>query len=214
MKLKEFGVPGVPLRYANVRNKTRERSLTTTLCGCRLFMTIFGCNQPSQIFCTLTNKNQTSSRITLNCDFWGFQPTIGVFIVMLHNSVVTVQNFLYNFCIFASAPENTFYKQLRVITRMHYSSMGGGSLRGSLNRGLCPGWFRCPLDLCPEDCLCLGRGLCPGGLPDRDTPPVNRITDRCKNITFPQLRLRALIISCHFSVSEKVACYFDLGWYE
>ena len=27
---------------------------------------------------------------------------------------------------------------------------------------------------------------------DRDHPPVNRITDRCKNITFPQLRLRAM----------------------
>ena len=25
-------------------------------------------------------------------------------------------------------------------------------------------------------------------------PPVNRITDTCKNITFPQLRLRAVII--------------------
>ena len=35
-----------------------------------------------------------------------------------------------------------------------------------------------------------------GGLPDRDPPrqteipPVNRITDRCKNITFPQLHLQ------------------------
>ena len=28
---------------------------------------------------------------------------------------------------------------------------------------------------------------------DRDPPPVNRITDRCKNITFPQLRLRAVM---------------------
>ena len=26
----------------------------------------------------------------------------------------------------------------------------------------------------------------------RQTPPVNRITDSCKNITFPQLRLRAV----------------------
>ena len=31
---------------------------------------------------------------------------------------------------------------------------------------------------------CLPRGVC---------TPVNRITDRCTNITFPQLRLRAVI---------------------
>ena len=36
---------------------------------------------------------------------------------------------------------------------------------------------------------------CTGGVPlDRD-PSVNRITDRCKNISFPQLRLRAVKIS-------------------
>ena len=28
--------------------------------------------------------------------------------------------------------------------------------------------------------------------PDRDPPSLNRITDRCKNITFPKLRLRAV----------------------
>ena len=28
-----------------------------------------------------------------------------------------------------------------------------------------------------------------------EDPPVNRITDRCKNITFPQLRLRVVINS-------------------
>ena len=33
-------------------------------------------------------------------------------------------------------------------------------------------------------CVCLGGVY---------TPPVNRITDRCKNITFPQLRLRTVI---------------------
>ena len=39
-----------------------------------------------------------------------------------------------------------------------------------------------------------GGGLCPGwSLSGRPPPPVNRITDRCKNITFPQLRLRAVI---------------------
>ena len=34
---------------------------------------------------------------------------------------------------------------------------------------------------------------------DRDPLPVNRITDTCKNITFPQLRLRTVTINhtCH-----------------
>ena len=43
-----------------------------------------------------------------------------------------------------------------------------------------------------------------GGLPDRD-PPVNRITDKCKNITFPQLRLRAVKIA--FS---NTSCFQEL----
>ena len=37
----------------------------------------------------------------------------------------------------------------------------------------------------------LGGGVCPGGcLPSAcwDTPPVDRMTDACKNITLPQLR--------------------------
>ena len=39
-----------------------------------------------------------------------------------------------------------------------------------------------------------GMGFCPGGclLGRSPPPPVNRMTDRCKNITFPQLRLRAV----------------------
>ena len=35
--------------------------------------------------------------------------------------------------------------------------------------------------------------------PGVGTPPVNRITDTCKNITFPQLRLRAVKIIWKFS---------------
>ena len=31
----------------------------------------------------------------------------------------------------------------------------------------------------------------------RDTPPLNRITDRCKNTTFPQLCLLAVKMQCH-----------------
>ena len=44
----------------------------------------------------------------------------------------------------------------------------------------------------PGQRLPLDRSPPPPNRPDRD-PPVNRITDRCKNITFPQLRLRAVI---------------------
>ena len=34
----------------------------------------------------------------------------------------------------------------------------------------------------------LSRGVSASGLGVADTPPVNRMTDRCKNITLPQLR--------------------------
>ena len=51
--------------------------------------------------------------------------------------------------------------------------------------------------LCPRGSLSRGVsvqvGSCPGGLPDRDLP-VNRMTHRCKNITFPQHRFRAVNI--------------------
>ena len=45
-------------------------------------------------------------------------------------------------------------------------------------------------------------------------PPVNRITDTCKNITFPQLRLRAVITSYilftfNFSIQKMMACALD-----
>ena len=40
-------------------------------------------------------------------------------------------------------------------------------------------------------------------LPGADTPPVNRITDTCKNITFPQLRLRAVKIIWKFSFDHS-----------
>ena len=51
-----------------------------------------------------------------------------------------------------------------------------------------------------QGCLpggCLPRGVCLAGcLPGRVyTSDVNRMTDRCKNITFPQLRLRTVIIA-------------------
>ena len=48
-------------------------------------------------------------------------------------------------------------------------------------------------------CLPMG-GVCPGGcLPRGCTPPCEQITDRCKNITFPQLHFRVVIsIKRHF----------------
>ena len=48
--------------------------------------------------------------------------------------------------------------------------------------------------VCLEGCLPGGLCVCPGGggVPAQgvvlETPPVNRITERCKNITLPQLR--------------------------
>ena len=44
--------------------------------------------------------------------------------------------------------------------------------------------------ICPGGCLPRSC-VCPGGV---HHPPVNRISDRCKNITFPQLLLRTVII--------------------
>ena len=56
--------------------------------------------------------------------------------------------------------------------------LDGGSLSGGVEglprAGVCPG----------------GRGCLPGG--EADNHPINRITDRCKNITFPQLLLRTV----------------------
>ena len=72
-------------------------------------------------------------------------------------------------------------------------------------------------DVCLRD-----GGVCPGGVcldagvhpqePEvdtpptqrTDTPPVNRITDRCKNLAFPQLLLRT-VIKREIS-SEKYQC--------
>ena len=74
-------------------------------------------------------------------------------------------------------------------------SMGGMSAyRGCLPRGRLP-WGCLRGGVCPGgDCL---RGICPEGLSARRglargcllrgfTPPMNRITDKCKNITLPQ----------------------------
>ena len=70
--------------------------------------------------------------------------------------------------------------------------------RGCLPRGCLPGGCL-PGGVCPRGCL--PRGCLPGGGvadaspgPEADTSLWTEwLTDRCKNITFPQLRLRAVI---------------------
>ena len=53
--------------------------------------------------------------------------------------------------------------------------------------GVCPGGMCLPRGISAQGGVCLGDVILEGGcLPG--TPPVNRITDRCRNITLPQLR--------------------------
>ena len=67
---------------------------------------------------------------------------------------------------------------------------------GCLPRGCLPGGCL-PSRVCLGVCLgvCLPRGCTPPAhrMLGYKQPPVNRITDRCKNITFPQLHLRNVI---------------------
>ena len=71
------------------------------------------------------------------------------------------------------------------------------SVQRSLLGGLCSRFFSIHRDLCPRGCLCPGGLFRGAGLrpESRSPPPVDRLTDRCKNITFSQLRLRAVIKS-------------------
>ena len=76
---------------------------------------------------------------------------------------------------------------------MHSSRMaiwGGGLAKGEVSAqgGVC------------LEGVCLGgvsvQGVSAyGGCLSKVTPPVNRITDRCENITFPQLLLRTVKIN-------------------
>ena len=57
-------------------------------------------------------------------------------------------------------------------TRMHSSRM-------RTDRSLTNGGCTCPGGTCR-------RCTCPGAVPAQVLPPVNRMTDRCKNMTLPQ----------------------------
>ena len=72
----------------------------------------------------------------------------------------------------------------RFKTRMHSSTF---HFSARLGGGCLPGW-------------CLSGGGC--------TPPVNRMTDRCRIITFPQLRLRAVT---RRSFSRRPTAHFPTG---
>ena len=83
--------------------------------------------------------------------------------------------------------------------------LGGCLLQGSAPRGVCSRGYLlwegvCSGGVCSQrvcllggvsawGCLLLGGGGCViPACTEADTPPVNRITDACKNITLPQLR--------------------------
>ena len=95
----------------------------------------------------------------------------------------------------------TMLRRKQVKTRMHSSGMRTARFNGHLYRGM-SAW----VSVCPGGCLsgwCLPRWVYTPWT-QRQTPPsgprgrhpslVNRMTDRCKNITFPQLPLRAVNI--------------------
>ena len=94
--------------------------------------------------------------------------------------------FLSFSCSFLQKFDQTRMHSSRMRTARSSSRLGGGSPPGTPLRSRPSPGSRSPCDQAP-----------PGTRhpPHRpDTPPVNRITDTCKNITFKQLRLRAVII--------------------
>ena len=80
------------------------------------------------------------------------------------------------------------------VTRMHSSRMRTGRSL-TVCRSLLPGGGCLLGGVCSGGCLLLGEGVSAlgGGIPpctEADTPPVNRMTDRCKNITLATTSLR------------------------
>ena len=119
----------------------------------------------------------------------------------------SVQTYVSNFIL--SLPRYWFLIDFNNITRKHSNRMH--TTRSLLYRGISltvnppgqrPPGQRPPLDRDP-----------PGQSPPRQRPPlardppVNRITDMCKNITFPQLRLRVVIMIFEIS-SRPYLCWW------
>ena len=68
---------------------------------------------------------------------------------------------------------------------------------------------------CSSRLLGGGGGLCPGGSAQGGTPPVNRMTDACENITLPQTTLRTVIttendVQCNINCNEEQNYKFHL----
>ena len=103
---------------------------------------------------------------------------------------------------------------------MHSSRMRtvrcSGRLGGDLPRGVSSRGCVCPGEdgVCPgEDGVCPGEdgvypgedGVCPGLV--YTSPTVDRITDACENITFPQLLLRTVNMHCIADYPKNSACF-------
>ena len=68
---------------------------------------------------------------------------------------------------------------------MHFSRMRTVRCSGRLGGGVC-------LEGCLPGGVSAQGGVAPNPDPEADTPPVDRMTDACENITFPQLLLRTV----------------------
>ena len=105
--------------------------------------------------------------------------------------------------------------------------------------GVCPGGV-CPGGVCPgvsawrgvcSGVSAQGEGVYPGGVSAKgdvcpcggvcipactgvDTPPpVDRMTDKCNNTTFPQLRLRPVIISLFYTLTEQSSMHVPYAFF-
>ena len=99
-----------------------------------------------------------------------------------------------------------------MIIRIHFSRMR--TARFSCRLGGVYVGVSAPGSVCPDGCLPRGTSAlgvytpCP--LHAGIHPPMNRITDRCKNITFPQLRLRAVKIESIVGTTQEIVSVFHM----
>ena len=78
---------------------------------------------------------------------------------------------------------------------------GGLLPGGSVLGGSAPGGSPCLGGCLPAR----GVSPCPGGSPCPETPPVNRITDTCKNITLATTSLQPVISTCRYVEENGLA---------